>query len=187
MGLFNGETESSIKFINDYRKLHRILNVFRSELNRSVVATIGTWDMLHIGHVRYLMEAKKAGDVLVVGVDTDKVVRKYKGKYRPVVPFEERVEMLSYLWCVDFITGIRDVNDKGLWTYGLIRMIRPNVFVAVEDSYPPEQRADIEKYVDKLVILPRQAENTSTSFLVQRIIKGHMAQINQIGKNERRK
>jgi D-beta-D-heptose 7-phosphate kinase/D-beta-D-heptose 1-phosphate adenosyltransferase len=141
------------------------------KLGKRIVVTIGSWDMLHIGHVRYIIEASKYGDKLIVGVDSDSAVRSYKGPGRPIIPQTERIEMISYIWCVDLVTLITDVNDKGRWQYGLIKAVRPDVFIAVEDSYPESQRRQIRKYVGNLIVLPRQAERTSSTDIVQRVIK----------------
>mgnify|MGYP001615760973 FL=1 len=126
------------KFVPDYNKLVRIVEAWRV-LGRRIVVTIGTWDLLHIGHVRYLIEAKRYGHILVVGADSDQTVKRYKGQHRSVNPQDERVEMLTYLDCVDLVTFVEDVDQKGIWYCGLITMLRPDVFVAVEDSYPEEQ------------------------------------------------
>ncbi len=112
--------------------------------------------------------------MLIVGVDTDETVRFYKGELRPIVPYEERAEMLTYQSCVDFVTPIIDVDEKGRWQYGLIDKIRPDIFIAVEDSYPEAQLADIRKYSTEVIVLPRQAENTSTTNLVQNTVKKHI-------------
>jgi D-beta-D-heptose 7-phosphate kinase/D-beta-D-heptose 1-phosphate adenosyltransferase len=161
------------KIVNDYATLAKAIEGLRA-VNYKVVLTIGSWDMLHIGHVRYLHMAKGYGDVLVVGMDSDRGIKAYKGELRPVVPGVERAEMLSYLDCVDFVTPIDDIDEKGRWQYGLAKAIKPDVFIAVEDSYPPEQLAEIQKHCTELVVLPRQAENTSTSKLIQGTIKKHL-------------
>jgi rfaE bifunctional protein nucleotidyltransferase chain/domain len=75
----------------------------RSEGKR-VVFTNGCFDVLHVGHLRYLQDARELGDVLVVGVNTDAGVRRLKGPERPIVPEAERVEMLAGLRCVDYVT-----------------------------------------------------------------------------------
>ena len=155
------------------------------KLDRRIVVTIGSWDMLHIGHVRYIMQASKYGDILIVGVDSDSAVRSYKGPARPIVPQSERIEMISYIWCVDLVTLITDVDDKGNWQYGLLKAVRPDVFIAVEDSYPDSQRREIRKYVGNLIVLPRQAENTSSTDIVQRIIKKELiVEVDQAKENE---
>src|SRR5689334_8356097 len=69
-----------------------------------VVLTNGTFDLLHIGHVRYLQAARELGDMLIVGVNSDASVRGYKGPGRPVVPQDERAEIVAALRCVDYAT-----------------------------------------------------------------------------------
>ncbi len=158
------------KIVPNYKKLKKIREGFQN-LGQSVVVTIGSWDVLHIGHVRYLNRAKTYGDILIVGTDSDRAIKSYKGPQRPLVPEEERMEMLSYQTSIDFITLVDDVTKSGKWLYGLIKTLRPDVFVAVEDSYPDEQRLAIQKFCGELVVLPRQAENTSTTHLIQETIK----------------
>lgn len=167
------EAEPNHKYVEDYATLMMIVTAFRA-LNHRVVCTIGSFDLLHIGHVRYLRRARAFGDLLVVGVDTDEGIKKYKGPLRPVVPYVERCEMLTYQEGVDLVTGVTDIDEHGKWGYGLIRAIRPDVFVAVDDSYPPEQIADIKRFCDEVVVLPRQAKGTSTSNLIQESIKKHL-------------
>ena len=162
------------KIVLDYEKLRRVVEV-NKELGHQIVLTIGSWDMLHIGHVRYLLQARRFGDRLIVAADSDRAIKLYKGEDRPIIPERERLEMLSYQAPIDFVTLIDDVDKKGRWQYKLIRIVRPNVFVAVEDSYPPKQIRNIKRYCDKLVILPRQAE-TSTSKKIQDIAKGRLTQ-----------
>ena len=167
------------KMVADYKALVRVIDGLRV-LGYKIVVTSGTWDLLHIGHVRYLSSARRQGDILLVGVDTDRTVRLYKGELRPIVPFEERCEMLSYQSCVDLLTQIDDVNKKGEWQYGLLDVIRPDVFVAQEGSYPKKQLEDIKKYVKELIVLPRQAERTSTSKMIQNAVKRHLDKMYQL-------
>jgi rfaE bifunctional protein nucleotidyltransferase chain/domain len=164
------------KIVNDYDTLAKVIDGLRA-VNYRVIVTIGSWDLLHIGHVRYLLRAKEYGDVLVVGVDTDRAIKLYKGELRPVIPEAERLEMLSYQSPVDFVTLIDDLDENSAWQYELIKKLKPDVFVAVEDSYPKEQLEEIKKYCTELVVLPRQAENTSTTRLIQGTIKKQLDQM----------
>lgn len=169
----------SRKHVADYESLSKVVEGLR-QLQYKVVVTIGTWDLLHIGHVRYLRNAKSSGDILVVGVDSDRTVKKYKGELRPIVPYVERAEMLTYQSCVDLVTPVDDVDAKGGWLYGLIRKIKPDVFVAVADSYSKKQITDIKKFCKEVVVLPRQAEKTSTSNMIQYAVKQHLDQMYQL-------
>jgi len=159
--------------ILDYSELKKIVDAHKV-LGHKIVCTVGSWDMLHIGHLRYLIKAKGQGDILIVGVDSDRGIKLYKkNELRPVIPQAERMEMLKYQECVDYITLVDDIDDDGKWQYKLIKTIRPHVFVTTADSYPEEQIKDIRLYADDVLILPRQAERTSTTEIIERMIKKH--------------
>jgi len=172
------------KIITEYSQLKKYIEAHKI-LEQKIVCTIGSWDMLHIGHLRYLINAKKHGDILVVGADSDKAIKRYKNEFRPIIPETERMEMLSYQDCVDYVTLIEDVDEKGNWSYELLDKIRPDVYVCINESYPEEQKVDIRKYVNELIELPRQAEKTSTTDIIEKTFKSHLAQINDIIKNNK--
>lgn len=181
----NEEINSNYKLILDYNALEKVVEGLYIT-KRKVVVTIGTWDLLHIGHVRYLRKARNQGNVLIVGVDSDRVVKKLKGELRPVVPFSERCEMLSYQSCVDYVTVIDDIDKKGNWLYGLLKKIEPDVFVAEEQSYSQKQLTDIKKLCKKLVVLQRQAQTTSTTKMIQLAVKRHLDQMYKLLENNRK-
>ena len=163
------------KIVPDYKTLAKIVGGLRAA-GYKIVLTIGSWDMLHIGHVRYLIAGKNSGNILVVGTDSDRVVKKTKGAHRPIIPEEERMEMLSYQFPVDFVTGIDDMDKQGRWKCGLLKRIKPDVFIAVEgDSYSSRQKREIRKYCGKLIVLPRQAENTSSTAIIQEALKKNLS------------
>lgn len=164
------------KYVGDYDVLAKVVEGSKA-LHNIVVATAGSWDLLHIGHIRYLRNARSRGDLLVVGVDTDRVIEKLKGKLRPVVPYDERTEMLAYQSCVDIITPIDDIDENGNWQYGFVSRIRPDIFVVEETSYSDRQIADIQEHCGEVVILPRQAEGTSTSLMIQGTVKKHLEEM----------
>jgi D-beta-D-heptose 7-phosphate kinase/D-beta-D-heptose 1-phosphate adenosyltransferase len=91
---------------------------------KRVVFTNGCFDLLHVGHVRYLQEARELGDALVVGVNSDASVRRLKGPGRPLTAARERAEILAALACVDFVTIFGAATPLRL-----IRAIRPDVLV----------------------------------------------------------
>ncbi|MEK7151003.1 MAG: adenylyltransferase/cytidyltransferase family protein [Patescibacteria group bacterium] len=158
------------KIVLDYDVLRQITQGYRAAAHR-IVLTIGSWDQFHIGHARYLARAKERGDILVAGVDSDRAIKKYKGEHRPLIPEDERMEILCYLGFVDFVTLIDDVTERGAWKYGLVKKLKPHAFVAVQDSYPERQQRVIRRHCDELVVLPRQAENTSSSDLYRRLTR----------------
>ncbi len=130
-----------------------------------VVLTQGTFDLTHIGHARYVREAKNQGHVLIVGVDDDAKARKRKGENRPVVPLEERAEMLTHLRYVDLVVLKRAEDEK----WYLIKSIHPDVLIAVEGTYDEEEVIALSKLCGDIVVLPRQAE-TSTSAKVRKLV-----------------
>ncbi len=89
-----------------------------------LVLTNGTFDLLHIGHIRYLEEARSYGDVLVVGVNSDSSASGYKGPGRPVVPQDERAEIVAALRCVDYATIFDEPTAERL-----VEALKPEVYV----------------------------------------------------------
>jgi len=172
------------KIILDYQSLKKFIDAHKT-LEQKVVCTIGSWDMLHIGHLRYLIRAKEQGDILVVGVDSDRAIKLYKNPFRPIIPHEERMEMLSYQHCVDYVTLVDDIDHQGKWGYELIKIIKPDVFVCIIESYPEEQRNDIKQHVCELVELTRQAEKTSTTDIIEKTLKTHLCELDQMKKNNK--
>lgn len=96
-----------------------------------VVHTNGCFDLLHVGHLRYLQEARRLGDVLVVSVNSDNGVRRLKGPARPLVPETERAEMLSGLACVDYVTIFPEAEPSAV-----ILDLRPHLHVKGGDYDP---------------------------------------------------
>lgn len=97
-----------------------------------IVLANGCFDLFHVGHIRYLEGAKKIGDILIVGINSDEQVRKLKGANRPFIPENERAEIVAALRCVDFVTIFREPTVEQL-----IRAVRPN-FHAKGTDYTAE-------------------------------------------------
>jgi rfaE bifunctional protein nucleotidyltransferase chain/domain len=133
-----------------------------------VVWTNGCFDILHVGHVRSLQAARKLGDVLVVGLNSDNSVRRQKGAGRPILPAEERAELLAALACVDRIA----VFDESTPEAALARL-QPDIHCKGADYAPPRGKpipeAEVVKsYGGQVRFLPL-LEATSTSAVVERI------------------
>jgi D-beta-D-heptose 7-phosphate kinase/D-beta-D-heptose 1-phosphate adenosyltransferase len=134
-----------------------------------VVFTNGTFDVLHVGHVRYLQEARHLGDMLVVGINSDASVRGYKGAGRPVVPQDERAEIVAALRCVDYVT----IFDEPTATH-LVEALHPDVYVKGGDYSPgakplPEAEA-VLSYGGEVKIIPF-VQGHSASDLIQRVMR----------------
>jgi len=148
------------------KELVKIIKNLRAKGKR-IVFTNGCFDLLHIGHVRYLEEAKNRGDILVVGVNSDASVRKLKGPKRPILPEEERAEILSGLGCVDYVTLFQEIDPMKL-----ITSLQPDILVKGGD-WAKEQIVGgevVERSGGEVVIIPF-VKKASTSNLIQTILK----------------
>jgi len=147
-------------------RLAILLRKFRSSGKR-VVFTNGVFDILHVGHARYLAEARKCGDLLVVGMNTDSSVRRIKGPRRPIVPFRERAELLSSLRCVDFVVQFSE--DTPL---NLIKKLHPAVLVKGADWAKGEivGGAEVEAEGGRVVRI-RLARGRSTTNIVKKVVQ----------------
>ena len=93
-----------------------------------IVFTNGCFDLLHVGHLRVFQEAKRRGDILIVGLNSDASVKKLKGPDRPLVPVKERAELLANLELIDYVVIFAEETPENL-----IRAIRPDVLVKGAD------------------------------------------------------
>lgn len=142
---------------------------------RKIVTINGSFDILHAGHARMLEEAKQQGNILFVGLNSDKSVQAWKRhignkdwKVRPIVPEKYRAEMLASLKCVDYVI-IYDEKDP----INFIKAIRPDVHVNGKD-YGKDciERKMVEKYGGKIYIA-KFVDGFSTSKLVAKILEAH--------------
>jgi rfaE bifunctional protein nucleotidyltransferase chain/domain len=134
---------------------------------KSVVFTNGCFDLLHPGHTRYLAEARKLGDVLVVAVNSDRSVRALKGPGRPILPEGERAEILAALEAVDLVTIFDEPTPQAV----IARML-PHVLVKGGDWGPAEivGRAEVEAAGGRVVSIP-VVPGYSTSSIIQAALK----------------
>lgn len=145
------------KMVSSYKEIATLVALYRSE-GKKIVLTQGSFDMLHIGHGRYLTTAKTYGDVLFVGIDSDEKIQSRKGPDRPVVPEEERLEMVTYISAVDHAV-IKQLHQP---KWELIRIIAPDVLITTRETYTPAKLKELEKICGKVVVLDPMA-TTSTS------------------------
>ena len=108
-------------------QLHALLAPQRADGAR-IVFTNGVFDLLHLGHLRYLQHARRLGDLLVVGVNSDESTRRLKGPQRPLVPEAERVELLAALDCVDYVTTFGERTAEAT-----LSLLQPEVYVKGAD------------------------------------------------------
>ncbi|MCG9126574.1 D-glycero-beta-D-manno-heptose 1-phosphate adenylyltransferase [Candidatus Poribacteria bacterium] len=132
-----------------------------------VVTTNGCFDVLHLGHLRYLQAAKKLGDILVVAVNSDESVRQLKGQNRPLVPQDERAEMLAGLECVDYVVIFPELTP-----IKLLSKLKPNIHVKGGD-YKLEQlvERDVVEENGGRVVVGINVPGKSTTNLIEVICK----------------
>ena len=132
---------------------------------KSIALANGVFDLLHVGHLRYLQGAKALGDVLVVAVNSDASTRALKGPGRPVIPEGERVELLCALNCVDLVVLFDEPNVRGI-----IRALQPDVQVKGTD-YTPEgipERDEVLAYGGRVAVAGDPKDHSTTE-LVQKL------------------
>ena len=132
-----------------------------------LVFTNGVFDLLHIGHVRYLAQARALGDALLVAINSDRKVRELKGPNRPVFDQAERAEILAALRYVDYVTIFDDVSPRSL-----IAELLPDVLVKGGDYQLDEihGREEVEAAGGKVISLPF-VQGASTTSLIERMKK----------------
>jgi rfaE bifunctional protein nucleotidyltransferase chain/domain len=144
---------------------------------KTLVFTNGCFDLLHIGHVRALEAARRLGDILVVGVNSDASVRRLKGVGRPIIPEQQRAEMLAALKPVDYVVIFAESTS-----IETIRLIRPDVHVKSGDYRVEElpETPHVRAVGGRVEIVPFVAE-LSTTNLVARIVATHGGPMRQAG------
>jgi D-beta-D-heptose 7-phosphate kinase/D-beta-D-heptose 1-phosphate adenosyltransferase len=136
---------------------------------RTIVFTNGCFDILHVGHVRYLAAARSEGDVLVVGLNSDESTRSIKQENRPIVSQDQRAEVLAGLECVDYITVFNEPDPLKL-----IQALKPDVLVKGSDWKEEDIiGADVVKEGGGKVVRVDVVPDISTSRIIQRIVKRH--------------
>lgn len=144
------------------------LNKIRQAISRTTfVFTNGCYDILHVGHIRFLQKAKSLGDMLVVGLNSDRSVRMIKGPKRPIIPQDQRAEVLSAIESVDYII----MYDKPT-PLELIVRVRPDILVKGEDWEEDKiiGGKEVIEYGGRVERI-KFTTKTSTSEIIERIRK----------------
>ena len=143
-------------------ELASILQHLKTE-GKTVVTTNGCFDVLHLGHLRYLQAARQLGDLLVVAVNSDSSVRQLKGENRPLVPEAERAEMLAGLECVDYVVIFPELTP-----IDLLAELKPSIHVKGGD-YKLEQlvERDVVEANGGKVVVGLNVPGKSTTNLIE--------------------
>lgn len=158
--------------IPDISELSSIVQSLK-KAGKRIVFTNGCFDIIHVGHVRYLKEARHLGDVLIVGLNSDASVRKIKGSNRPIVPQGERAEVLSSLRDVDYVVVFNEPDP-----YHTIAAVKPDILVKGGDWHIENiiGRDIVESYGGKVCTIPF-IEGASSTNIIESIIKKYRVEI----------
>lgn len=134
---------------------------------KKIVFTNGCFDLMHAGHIDYLQKARRLGDVLIVGLNTDASVRKLKGEGRPIINQKDRAKILSALECVNHVVFFDELTPANI-----IKFVRPDVLVKGADYKINEIVGNdtVNNYGGKVVTIPL-VKGKSTSSIIKKIKK----------------
>ena len=136
----------------------------RRQNGETIVFTNGCFDLLHMGHVRYLQQARQLGACLIVAINTDAGVARLKGPGRPVIGQSERAETLAALECVDYVTTFDEETP-----HELLRLLKPDLLVKGGTTPVVIGREVVEGYGGKVATLD-MVEGLSTTQIIERIL-----------------
>ena len=162
-GIFSSDVNYEERLTTSLEQLEGLVAHLKG-IGLKIVLTSGSFDLVHLGHVKYLAKAKQLGDVLIVGVDGDAKIRARKGADRPMVPEQERLEMLAHQRPVDLIYLKGD--DEARWA--LIKTVTPDVLVLSTDhSYSDTELEELRGVCGEVHVLERQASVTTSERIRQ--------------------
>lgn len=150
--------------IKTRKEIKKIAEKLRQE-GKTLVTTNGSFDLLHIGHIKFLQEAKQQGDILIVGLNSDASIKKYKSKDRPIINQESRVGMLSSLEFVDYIV----LMDEAEIAVPLVKLVKPDVHVNGADYGKDCVEAGAVKEVGARLHIVQLVDGFSTTSLINKI------------------
>ena len=135
--------------------------------NKKIVTTNGAFDLFHTGHLKTLNFAKKQGDVLIVGLNSDSSIKKYKSKKRPIIPEKERAKLVAATEPVNYVTIFEEETPVIL-----LQMIKPNVHVkGLEYKEKIPEKDVVEVNGGKIVFIERDKTDTSTTRIIEKIVE----------------
>ena len=158
-------TKQKIKKLEELKEIVKELK----KQNKKIITTNGVFDILHLGHIKYLQEAKKLGDVLIVAINSDDSVKQIKGPERPINSEQSRAKVLAALSFVDYIVIFNETNPVNI-----LSEIKPGIHVKGGD-YRIEQIIEkdiVEKNDGKIILIP-EIKGYSTTDLINKIIKNY--------------
>lgn len=155
--------EESLSKIIEPEKIGELVTQLRTE-GKTIVTVNGSFDLLHAGHLHQLYEAKGQGDVLICALNSDESIKKYKSKDRPILPLKYRMQMVSALLFVDYVTYFSETDPRAL-----LETIRPDVHANGAEYGEDCIEAETVKKYGGTVHLVSKIEGLSTTELIERI------------------
>ncbi len=152
--------------IKSLRSLKKIVAEARKK-GKKVVLANGCFDLIHIGHIRYLQAARKKGDILVVAINSDRSIKKLKGQGRPLLSEKERAFIIASFWFVDYVTIFNQTRVDNL-----LKALRPDIHAKGSD-YRPETVPEIDtaRKLGIKVAIVGGPKIRSTSHIIQNLVK----------------
>lgn len=161
-----------------YIKYKNLVGIRRKYKNQKIVFCSGSFDITHVGHILFFEDCKKHGDILVVGVGNDIMLRRNKGKYRPILNQHVRLKMIDSIKSVDycFLDESTQKDHKLQIVNEVLKKLKPDIYVINDDAFDFDYRKKVsDKYGVKLVMLkrscPSKFESISTSGIIKRIMR----------------
>lgn len=157
-----------IEKIKNQKEISAIVEDLRKQ-GKKVVWTNGCFDILHIGHIKYLQQAKGMGDFLIIGLNSDRSVKEIKGPARPIIPEEQRAQVLAALPFVDCVVVFDEPSPVKF-----LELLKPDVFAkggdyAIETLNRAERNA-VESYGGKIALI-EPIKGVSTSAIIEKIVQ----------------
>lgn len=143
------------------------MEAMRAE-GRRIVFTNGAFDILHLGHINYLNFARRQGHALVVGLNSDASIKRYKSEDRPIVPQDERALVLAALECVDYVVIFDEDEPRDL-----ISALLPDILVKGKDWAHYVSGRDIVEANGGIVVLADLVEGRSTTNIIEKVVQAY--------------
>lgn len=133
---------------------------------KTIVTLNGSFDLLHAGHLQILFEASQQGDILIVALNTDRSIQQYKSLDRPIIPLEYRLQMMTALHFVDYVTWFDETDPKKI-----LSIIQPHIHVNGSEYGPDCIEAEVVKDAGGKIHIVEKIPGLSTSQIMEKIAK----------------
>jgi len=133
------------------------------EEGKKIVTSNGSFDLIHIGHIKSLQQAKKQGDILIVGLNSDSSIKQYKSPNRPINSQQDRAEMLAALECIDYVTVFDELDPREL-----LKVIKPHFHVKSKSGFKGIEKETVEENGGKIILL-EDIPGKSTTNLIEKL------------------